>query len=130
MWTSVKKVIKYVLGFVLCLIGLVEALSGQLTVSKNGGPAHPDKQLQYLVGGAFFLIGIMFIVAAARTRAKKSGAGQAYPSWAAGGPVPSQPMPSRDEIDRQAARTYAADSQRQLDNLEREAEQNRIWGDR
>lgn len=130
MWPSVKKVIKYALGFALCLIGLVEGLSGQLTVSKNGGPAHPDKLLQYLVGGVFFLIGVLFIVAAARTRAKKSGTRPAYyggtPGYAGG--ITGVTPPSHDDVDRQAARAYAEESQRQLDNLEREAEQNRIWG--
>jgi hypothetical protein len=120
----VKKLIKYVLGCMLCLIGLLVGLSGQVTVSKNGGSAHPDKPLQYIIGGVFFLIGVLFIVSARRS-AKRSRTGLAQPR----GPV-SGSAPSRDDIDRQIARNMAEDSQRQLDNLEREAEQGKIWGDR
>lgn len=122
-WSSVKKLIKYILGCLLCLIGLIVGLSGQLTVSKNGGSAHPDKLLQYLIGGAFFLVGVLFIVSARRS-AKRSGPGRAQPR----GPI-SGTAPSRNDIDRQIARKMAEDSQRQLDNLGREAEQRRIWGD-
>lgn len=123
-----KKFIKYVLGFMLCLIGLVVGLSGQLTVSKNGGAAHPDKSLQYIIGGAILLIGVLFVVSARRS-AKKSWPDQSQPLGPIGGPAPIGTVPSRDEVDRQIARRMAEDSQRQLDNLEREAEQRRIWGE-
>lgn len=89
MWVSTKRVIKYVLGCALCLVGLVVGLSGQLTVSKNGGPAHPDKMLQYLIGGGIFLVGILFLVAAAKTRAKRSGVSRVVP----GLPPPDTPEP-------------------------------------
>jgi hypothetical protein len=72
-WSSAKKTIQYIVGCVLCLIGIVAAFSGQLTVSKNGGRAHPVHYGQYIVGGVFFLAGVLFIVAA-RRRAKRSWA--------------------------------------------------------
>jgi hypothetical protein len=131
-WTSVRKVIKYVLGFALCLIGVIAAFSGTLTVNRNG-VMQPDRPLQYGIAGAFFLAGVLFIVAGARTRDKNSRTGRAYSgetsaySGSIGG-VPGDVAPSRDEIDRQAARKYAEDSQRQLDKLEWEADQKRIWG--
>jgi hypothetical protein len=123
-----KKLIKYILGCMLCLIGLIVGLSGQLTVSKNGGSAHPDKLLQYLIGGAFFLIGVLFILSARRS-VKRSRSDWAQPRGPISGREPiSGTAPSRDDIDRQIAAKMAEDSQRQLDNLEREAEQRRIWG--
>lgn len=134
MWTSVKKVIKYVLGFALCVVGLIAAFSGTLTVNRNG-VMQPDRPLQYGIAGAFFLVGLLFIVAGARTRTKNSRTGHAYSDGTSaysgsigGAPGPTGIAPSRDEVDREAARKYAEDSQRQIDNLEWEADQNRIWG--
>ena len=124
----VTKVIKYALGCALCLIGLVVAFNGQVIVSKNSGPAHPDKLLQYVIGGAFFLVGILFIASARRSKKRSRGMGVVLPppsnSYPPTGPLP----PTRDQVDRDIARRMAEDSQRQLDQLQWEADQRRIWG--
>jgi len=128
-WIFVTKLIKYVLGFVLCLIGLVVAFNGQVIVSKNGGSVHPDKLLQYVIGGAFFLIGVLFIVSARRSSRRSRGMGVLLPPpsnhYPPAGPLP----PTRDQVDLDIARRMEADSQRQLDQLQREADQRRIWGE-
>jgi len=126
-WIFATKVIKYTLGFILCLIGLVVAFNGQVIVSKNSGPAHPDKLLQYVIGGAFFLVGIFFVASAKRSKRRSRGMGVLPPSsnsYPPAGPLP----PTRDQVDRDIARQMAEDSQRQLDQLQREADQRRIWG--
>ena len=129
MWIFATKLIKYILGCALCLIGLVVAFNGQVIVSKNGGSAHPDKLLQYVIGGAFFLIGLLFIVSARRSKRRSMGIGVLLPPpsnpYPPAGPLP----PTRDQVDRDIARRMEADSQRQLDQLQREADQRRIWGD-
>ena len=45
-------------------------------------------------------------------------------------PPPSGPLPpTRDQVDRDIARRMEQDSQRQLDQLQWEADQRRNWGE-
>lgn len=87
---------KYVLGCVLCLTGLAVAFNGQVTVSKGGGSTHPDKLLQYLIGGAIFLVGVLFIVRARRSRKRSRWMGSDLPPLSFG-PDPHGAPAQRDE---------------------------------